>query len=49
MTLGYAVQGPNAELILATESLEKTLAIVAELLTDRRVRLLNLIFEDEVT
>ena len=47
-TVGYAVIVERAGVLLATESLEYTLAMVAELFTGRSVRRLELIFDDEV-
>jgi len=47
-TVGYAVIVEGAGVLLATESLEYTLAMVAELFTGRTVERLEIIFEDEV-
>ena len=47
-TVGYAVAVEGSGILLATESLEYTLAMVAELFTGRTVARLELIFEDEV-
>jgi hypothetical protein len=48
-TVGYAVAMEGAGVLLATESLEYTLAMVAELFTGRSVARLELVFGDEVT
>jgi len=46
-TVGYAVAVEGSGVLLATESLEYTLAMVAELFTGRTVARLELVFEDE--
>ena len=48
-TVGYAVAVEGSGVLLATESLEYTLAMVAELFTGRTVARLELVFEDEAT
>jgi len=47
-TVGYAVIVEGAGVLLATESLEYTLAMVAELFTGRSVARLEIVFADEV-
>ena len=48
-TVGYVVAVEGSGVLLATESLEYTLAMVAELFTGRTVARLGLVFEDEAT